>query len=81
MLPLCFDAARLQSGAAFFQILPTPFQRDAARVGGRDGFGLPLQDRLCLGQAGARVAQPNRGALPTRAILCLRPGERVPLFG
>ena len=80
-LPLRFGAARLQPGAAFFEVLSAPLERDAARLGGRDGFGLPLQHRLRLGQASAGFAQPGFGELPARAIRRLGPGERVLLFG
>ena len=80
-LPLGFGSARLQPDAAFFEFLSAPFERDAARVGGGDGFGLPLQHCLRLSQASARFAQPSFGEFPTRTIRRLGPGDRVLLFG
>ena len=80
-LPLRFGAACLQAGAALFELLSAPLERAAARGGRGDGFGLPLQHRLRLGQASARFAQPGFGELSTRAFLRVGPGERVLLFG
>jgi hypothetical protein len=80
-LPFRFSAACLQAGAALFELLSAPLQRDAARVGRGNGFGLSLQHRLRLGQASARFPQPSFGELSTRAFLRLGPGERVLLFG